>query len=333
MKKSPNLIRLFAFLIVLCLGLTNLSYGQSLPRLPKKIKRKINERLERKVERKVEEKVDDAIDEALDKVLDPDSPSTKKKDKNSNEEKDKTVKTDGDEVILEDETGDISVSVETDDTEPTEVVKSDFTGSFVMEVKEYKNGKMAKDFPAEISYFIDEYRIAFEPKNNDRKEQVIIIYDRQNRKITNKITDKEGKKTAMIMPMMKIKLGISKKDADKYEVSKTGKTKIILGYSCEQYIVEGPDEVSTVWVTDEISYQMTGLADMVYVKDPSGNATNWSNIYGIEGMPLETRSESRNGKIVRESKMTSLKVGELDDAIFSLEGYEVSDMAKMMGRE
>ena len=227
---------------------------------------------------------------------------------------------------------DVSVSIEEDDTDINDIKKSEFIGKFVMEVAETKNGKMAKDFPMEIAYQIDEYRFAMEPRTAKRKEEIIMIFDRKNRKITNKIVDSKGKKTASVMPMMKIRVGVSKKNIDSYLIEPTGKTKTIMGYSCKEYRIEGPDETSFAWVASDITFSANAFGNFAYVKDKSGAQNDWSNLYGIKGMALETRSESKDGKTVRTTVIKSLKVGEVDTAFFSLDGYEVNDISNMLGR-
>ena len=327
MKTEKQIIKsLTALFLILFCGLIY-SHAQILPR---KIKRKVNDRLERKVEQKVEKKVDEKIDDALDKIFE----KAAKKDESESDESPEDVKIsrDGDEVRVESDDSDVSISFEdSEEAADKEVKKSNWTGSIHMEMTEMKNGKMKKDYPIHPIYHIDEYKFGVEMDAEDQGHMIMII-DRQNRKMIQKITDEKGKKSAVIMPMMNITVNMKNEETEPgesaYSISETGRTKDILGYTCKEYKIEGPDDITWVWATDELGMNYNDFVDFVQVKNNRGGPANMNNIYGISGFALETKTESNEGDTVREMKVT--EINKLDSNIFSTEGYEVQDISSMM---
>ena len=330
MKTEKQIIKIITAIFLSLFLILSFSHAQILPR---KIKRKVNDRLERKVEQKVEKKVDEKIDDALDKIFEKASKKGEEDDTETDGSTDEVkVRNEGDEVIVESEDSDVSISFEKDEEASSrEVKKSDWTGSIQMEMREMKNGKLKKDYPMNITYHIDEYKMGVEMEES-KDGHMIMIIDRQNRKITQKITDEKGKKTAVIMPMMNIKVNVKQKDvegeASKYSLSETGRTKDILGYSCKEYQLDGPDEVTYVWVTDELGLNYNDFIDFVQVKNSQGGPASMNNIYGISGFALESRTESKKDDSVSEMQVT--EIGKLNFDTFSTDGYEVQDISSMM---
>jgi len=325
MKTYTRLFPMLALSLTLLVLLTAI-----MPVMAQNPTRRAKNRVNWRLNREVDKKVDEAVGEALEKLLTKDK---KEKEAEAGAEKgenpDVEVNESG-EMTVKGEDGEVTLSVEeADENEP--VVASDFTGSFTMEVDEYKKGKQKKDMPVRIRYHFDAYKVAFEVL--DEKSTTTMIIDRENRKMTTKIDD--GKeKTATIMPMLKIKVAIDKEEWEEMDVQvePTGKTKTIEGYLCREYRVETEEEVTLAWMTDELGFDFSTFLDMVAIKGQAGqNAAQFGNIYGMEGMMLEAHTEVKGKEEERHTYLKNIRTGSNDPKVFSLEGYQVNDLSSMFG--
>ncbi len=141
---------------------------------------------------------------------------------------------------------------------PTESDYS-FTGYMVIEVTSTdKKGKSEE--PVQMQYFLssntDFTGLAFkDPKK--KNSTTTTIMDTKNQAMVI-LLDDEGKKSSMAMKLNYDKIqGMVDEEAEKqieqpdYKITKTGNTKTILGYTCEEYLVETEDGNGQYWVTKE----------------------------------------------------------------------------------
>ncbi len=142
------------------------------------------------------------------------------------------------------------------------------------------------------------------------------------------------KKTVMLMEGMNMYMNIpAPKPEDmpesKPEISKTGKTQEILGYTCEQYIIKDGDMQSEVWVTKDL-----GSFAMFRMGPPGRGAKEeaWQKVIGSEGgFPLKAMTKSGD-ESVNEMIATKIEKKSLDDGLFQIpEGYKPFDPSKMGG--
>jgi hypothetical protein len=141
-------------------------------------------------------------------------------------------------------------------------------------------------------------------------------------------------KSIMLMDQMKMYMDLPAPPAadsstPKPEITKTGKTQKILGYTCQQFLVKEGDRQSDVWVTKEL-----GAFQMLRMRGRGGKASAeaWQKMIGSEGgFPLLAVTKEGDSQV---SKMEATKVDKksLDASLFKIpEGYKQFD-ASMMGR-
>ncbi|MCB0845995.1 MAG: DUF4412 domain-containing protein [Bacteroidetes bacterium] len=317
MKTKHFISKLFPVLFLSLLFLATSMEVQAQLGLPGKIKRKVDQ----KVDRKVDEVVDDALDDLF----------KKKTKKEIEENTDAEVNEDG-EIVIDQDGEKVTISMEEDDDDTNTVIEpAKVTGSFTMEVSEYKKGKIKKDFPMALTYHIDTYRFATKiDVNNNDAEEMITIYDRQSRKTTMKMI-KDGEKTAMVTKMPRMTVGVSKKAIEEgnYEITKTGRTKTIEGYSCEEYKIDTEDELTYAWMSKEALFDLSIMGDLVRVKNGNGGMSDYTNVYQIEGLMLEAHTEIKGKDENRDVFLKNLKVGKVDQDVFSTDGYNVTDMTNL----
>jgi hypothetical protein len=134
-----------------------------------------------------------------------------------------------------------------------------FTGFSVIEVSGIDEKGESME-PTIMRSFLSEDAmiIGMEVENEESKKannKMILIYDLE-RNASIILLESEGEKSRMAygIDLNKIEEGIEVEDPDleNYEVSfrKTGNTKTIMGYTCEEFETEDEDGIATYWVTE-----------------------------------------------------------------------------------
>lgn len=312
------MIRIISATALTLLFISNVASAQS---IGDRLVRRVERAAEAAAERKIGEALERKASEIFYKVYSAGDDST-------------TIRVEDDRVIMTDNQGqEVELTAEAPDEAPTEVKPSSFIGSFQIEVKEYNGDRLKKDYPLTLSYFFDSYQFAFQVPADNGAETIMII-DRRTRKITNKITDENGNKTAMIMPMLRVKTTVQDNGAPDgdFTLRPTGNTRTIEGFLCKEYAFEDEDQTGTLWVTEEWNFDYSIFSDVVQAKNAStGQLTNWGTAAGISGVVLESRMQDKRGNEVQEFFLRNIRQGR-NDEVFSTAGYEVSDMSSMFGR-
>ncbi|MEN8230192.1 MAG: DUF4412 domain-containing protein [Bacteroidota bacterium] len=136
----------------------------------------------------------------------------------------------------------------------------DFDAYIQMEVSEYKKNEKLNDHMVYDSYITKDavdYAMVFKDDNS----KSTIIFDSKNNAMLM-LTDSDGEHTGIAMGMDPETLAEEAEEyeeesnLDSYKPYKTGKTKTILGYSCDEYLVD--DETSEVhmWVSEKLGKQV-----------------------------------------------------------------------------
>ena len=323
MNKYSNSLRLLCgLLLIFAIALSSTPLEAQI-NIGRKVKRKVNDRVDRKV--------DDAIDDALDGLFKKKKAEAEEAEEAEETEDVEVTTNENGEVVIDSDGENVVVSVEEDEHEQIEVKPVEQTGRWTMEVSEYKKGKLKKDMPARITYHMDTYKFASEiHSSNEDVDEVISIYDRRDRKVTMKSV-KDGEKTAFITKMPRIKVGVSKKaiQEGEFTVTPTGQTKTIEGYLCKEYKIDTEDEITHAWITEELIFDIRAMNDLVQVKDQNGMMTDYSNVYNITGSMLEAHTEIKGKDETRDFFIRDIHIGDVDQEIFSLDGYEITDMSSM----
>ncbi|WP_026950119.1 DUF4412 domain-containing protein [Algoriphagus mannitolivorans] len=214
---------------------------------------------------------------------------------------------------------------------PTESEYS-FTGYMIMEITSTdKKGK--SDPPSRINYLLGEnvdfMGMSFtDPKSPDIKTTTIM--DSKNQAMVM-LMDNEGEKSSMAM---KVNYGKIQKMVDEeaseqmenpdYEIIKTGNTKDILGYACEEYLVKSEDGEGRYWLTEEpiqgFSMFSPQSNPMVSNKTMERYDSFFSN--APKGTFLEMLFTAKDGEI------TDMKVVEIE--LNSPQSFKMSEYPNMM---
>ncbi len=175
--------------------------------------------------------------------------------------------------------------------------KSDyeFDAFIQMEVSEYKKNEKLDDqtvYDTHISKESIDYAMVF--RDDDSKST--IIFDQENSAMLI-LADNDGAKTGFAMGIdqdafaEQVEEYEEESGIDPYNAHKTGKKKDILGYSCEEYLVEDTASEVRMWVSEELGKKVR--KNMLNNQQTFG--AMFTHAYGMNGMVLEYDVMDKDG--------------------------------------
>jgi GLPGLI family protein len=228
------------------------------------IGQRIKERIKQNTERKIEDKVVNKAGEKTDQALD----SLFKKRKRPGRTTTKQESPDGGN---EESGSSQSKSASQGSTTPQSsgfdfagLMNAKYESSYTMDIEmkiemksQEKPKKKVETVYMDMYYGDDCYMIVFEDQEEGESAKSIMDLKNNTSVVLN---DNEMSGVAISMDFMTDKLNESieeSSDSDEdVTFKKTGRTKTIAGYTCEEYIIETDDMRMEAWYTDEITVQM-----------------------------------------------------------------------------
>lgn len=201
-----------------------------------------------------------------------------------------------------------------------------FTGSYRMEVHQFKNGVEEKESPMNIGIAFTDDKMAMTPQGS-AKGGMRVVYDLKNKFNYTLMTDENGNRTGMKMKMMKVNMGDAeeKPATDETKVVRTNETKTIAGHPCRKYTYKDETGAGEAWIAEDISFDPSkAIASVVKGK----KVDSWQKT-PYSGLVMETTWVDANGKDKMVMYCKDLVVGKVDEAVFSTSGYEIMDMSNM----
>ena len=108
-------------------------------------------------------------------------------------------------------------------------------------------------------------------------------------------------------------------DMDSYRPVKTGKTKQILGYSCDEYLVEDEETEVHMWVSEKLGNEMR----KEWMNNQQTFGTMFTHAYALNGMVLEYDVMEKNGE---KTIMQVTKIDMNHSHAVSTSGYTIMSM-------
>jgi len=304
------------FLTSVFLFISQVSFSQSfLDRVKQKTKEKIEQRIDEKVDKEIDkglDKVENSIDSIAGTGESSDDASTSAK-QNRMSKMLQGMGMSGDPVPVEDSykfTQLVQMQIEMYDNEE----KKSNNGEFITHLNPNSNS------------------LAYEVVSNDigDNEQGIFIIDTKNKAIIL-LNDKDGEKTGMVYGMGSFMESIPSyedaKDVDpdldddaqllNANVTKTGKTKNIAGYKCQQYVYNTDETESEFWITDELKTSSNDFFSTLFKTSAFTNGMGYGYVM-----------ESVNKDITTGNK-SSMKVTKVDNHSnknFNLSSFQITNL-------
>ncbi len=217
----------------------------------------------------------------------------------------------------------------------------DFTSDMLLEVAFYdKNGKGKEDetstfrylFPEDADYLGMKVEM-LNPDDNTVENTTMIISE--NQMIT--LGEREGSKMAIVMPMGGQGAATTGSqdteisEGEEINFSKTGRTKDILGYSCDEYEGEDSEMTFKFWLAtdlDNLGEQMLSTFSNFSTQMRSKDQMKFNKMPLGEGMILEAETYYKESG--EKSIMTTKEINLDRKTSISTSGYQVMDMNGFM---
>jgi hypothetical protein len=222
-----------------------------------------------------------------------------------------------------------------------------FDAYIQMELSTYKkNGDL--DEQTEFENYMHKEDADYAMVSKDGKDQSTIIFDTKNLAMLI-LTDSDGEKTGFATTIdpetwaqVAVDLGGEEAESEEpvnwedYKPVKTGKTKTILGYTCDEYLVEDEDSEVHMWVSEELGKELR----KEWMKNQQTFGNTFAYAWALNGMVLEYDAIEKNGEkevmLVKDIDLNhSHSVNTKDYAIMSLrkKTQEEKDMEKAKAEE
>jgi len=100
-------------------------------------------------------------------------------------------------------------------------------------------------------------------------------------------------------------------------VKKTGKTRSILGFQCEQYIVKRPGELTEIWGTKQLAGLVTALTALLGAAQAEAS-DSWSDELTKMGVFPLSATTRIDGRLVESQEVTKIEKSSLAPELFEL---------------
>jgi hypothetical protein len=335
--------RIIALLVIglLTLGVSQAS-GQTLKDLMKKKKDSTEETTEEKAEEKTKDRsggfakktIRSGVDKRLDKLFGTSSDDDDKTTEKSVYEEDDTD--DGNSSGNSSSSG-IGMNAflsgigMTGSADVKDVYK--FDAYIEMTIVNYDSDGEASD-PGKYVSYIDadspDYGISF--AGGDEDEEMLMIFDTENSLMLT-LMESDGEKTGFAVAFTEdqqadieesYKEGEENAETNPPDIKKTGKTKKILGYKCDEYKTEDETSIVSMWVTDDLEKKI----DKTFMRNSNFSGL-FMHAYYTNGFVMEYEIEEKD-----DHEKSIMTVTDIDvDNVTSIKtgGYTIMNMGAMEG--
>jgi len=192
-----------------------------------------------------------------------------------------------------------------------------FDAYIQMEISNYKkNGSL--DDQVMYDNYVNKTRADYAMVFRDGRDQSTIIFDTKNSAMLI-LTDSDGEKTGFATTIDPEAMAEMAEDYaeeeetadldDAYNIKKTGKSKNILGYKCDEYLMEEESTEVHMWVSEKLGKEMR----KEWLKNKQTFGAMFTHAYALNGMVLEyDLLDKDNGKKTVVLDTTALALSRID---------------------
>jgi len=172
-----------------------------------------------------------------------------------------------------------------------------FDAYIQMEITTYKkNGKL--DEQMLYNNYLHKEDADYAMEFNNEGDKSTIIFDTKNSAMVI-LTESDGEKTGFattidpeaIADLAEDYEDEEEVDMDAYKPMKTGKTKTILGYSCDEYLMEDEESEVHMWISEKLGKEMR----KEWMSNQQTFGGMFSHAYAMNGMVLEYDVVDKDG--------------------------------------
>ncbi len=322
-------VRIFGMLLLLSFS-TAISAQGFLERVAKKAAQKAEEKAEERVDKKIEDQIDKELDKT-EEALEGDKEDAKQSDANEQQRDQKRMN-----ALMKK----MGVS-----TSPVPIAeKYEFSSKMKMHYENLDSDGNVEDKGDVITYISPGKRdFAYEfmsgsPEHHEGPAKGVFIMDYAN-EATVILSEENGEKTGVVYGL---KFFGEEQQADEedyvddYEdnneidymnknVRKTGRTKDILGYKCEEYAYDTEEDEGSFWVAKNLDRNAKDVFSAIFKSSLYG--------YGVfDGVLMESRNRDKSS-----GEVTTMEVTEIDNDAkveFTTNDYELTNLGSInMGED
>ena len=268
---------------------------------------------------KANNRVDRKIDNGIDKGLDAIEGIFKKKDRSKKEDQEDAPASSGDDEMTEEDTmkmmnnlfggGDIDMEDE-----------YAFDKSVKMKIESFDSkGKMDSSQDMEMLFSDDNAQIGMLMGSEDGNGKIIM--DMETKQMIS-LADTEGMKIAMAIDLtssLESTHEVTEEQMEMYDaMKKTGRTKVILGYTCYEYVFDDEDNSYEFWMAEEDMLDMYSAFAALQSANPKKDGISASSY--PDGMMMETTTISK--KRGTKDVMRVTEINKNKSQTISTVGYE-----------
>ena len=206
-----------------------------------------------------------------------------------------------------------------------------FDAYIQMQITNYKKNGDVDDEMLYDSYVHKESAdYAMEFKNDDGKST--IIFDTKNLAMLI-LGESDGEKTGFATSIdpeavaERVDDYAEESDLEPLNMKKTGRTKNILGYSCDEYLVEDEDSEAHIWISEKLGKEIR----KEWLNNQQTFGAMFTQAYALNGVTLEYDFlDKDNGK---KTEMVVTKIDLNHSHSVSTAGYDIISMRKKTEEE
>lgn len=315
-----------AITIITFLFSSTLMLGQIVDRTEQKAKDKTNQRIDNKIDRGIDKGLD-AVEGLFSKKKKKSKSKNDSSDDSNSNESEKSSNTENSRSAL----GMFAGKADVEDN-------YEFDHNMLLHIDTYdKKGKQQD--PMDMRMYFSDNKPNFGMEVEMEGSKSFIIYDMKTYQMVSLI-ESDGQKFGTAIKLDPEKFEETVKDAAEdqpdisdYKFIKTGNSKVISGYNCDEYKVEGteidPEWNSTYWITDEADANW-----MQYMANMAASNKTMSNKFELpESYPTGTMIQIINESTKNQEKtiMTVKEFNKNKEKSFSTTGYQFMNLPGMGG--
>lgn len=202
-----------------------------------------------------------------------------------------------------------------------------FDAYIAYHIKTKKEGEDETNGEMKSYYCANSDDNAFEFEDKNTQQTTVFISDFKNKALLM-LSQKDGKKSGFVMPLSEQETTIENledendeqevesEDVNALQYRKTGRTKKILGYTCDEYVGEDNDSKAEIWTTTQLKFSSNkGLSKLSEMHGVNSGAA-YPNGFVME---MHTTGKKDNSKI----DMVVTAIDESTSKKISAEGYQL----------
>jgi hypothetical protein len=302
------------------------------------IRSKVNVATNRASDRANEEidnKIEQEVDRGIDSLLNKNESQEQETRSNSNEDTQK-----GSSSSSSRRSGAFMKSLGLD--APANISESyNYKGYMLMDIESWDSKGKKEELSNYITYFNETEKNFAMEFSNPEKEKSVIIFDAENKAMII-LSDDGNEKSGIVTPLnydtsTSAEDGSQNTDMNNAEMTdadspflntnykKTGRTKTVSGYSCEEYFYEDDESTMSLWITNDLP------ADLYARIFSVSTFASYSNTGAPQGFTMEWEMKKKNSK--EQSIMTVKEVDKNKQTTIKTTGYTIINLGGMMNQE